>query len=103
MCLSFLFHTQTYKLYFTFAECSDYSRIVTSTISAIPLAINGQATTHKFTDCQVQATSLVVGGSKAKLGEFPHMVMIEKKKNYSFYYWSIVWKKMTIFHRFSLP
>lgn len=53
--------------------------MVTSTISAIPLAINGQATTHKVTDCQVQATSLVVGGSKAKLGEFPHMVMRRKK------------------------
>ncbi len=57
------------------SECSEYTKSVTSTVSALPLLINGQVTSQQVQSCSFAASTLIVGGTKALLGEYPHMVI----------------------------
>lgn len=58
-----------------FAECSEYAKLVTQTVSAVPLSITSQISSTEVPDCPKEAVELIVGGQKAALGEFPHMVI----------------------------
>ena len=73
-----------YKYYYFWtrvAECNEYARNVTATISAVPLSIDGQATVHQVSECRHEAVSLIVGGTKAELGEYPHMVRTHRHRH----------------------
>lgn len=56
-----------------FSECDEYSKLAESAAAFTVLTI--QTTVHKISipDCDY-TTGLIVGGQKAKHGEFPHMV-----------------------------
>lgn len=56
-------------------ECEEYSKTQTTTISALPLSIDDTAPKPVLKEiCSAKSIELIVGGSKAELGEFPHMV-----------------------------
>lgn len=47
---------------------------MTTTISALPLSIDTASKPVSIDVCDSKSIGLIVGGSKAELGEFPHMV-----------------------------
>lgn len=55
-------------------ECEEYSKSLTTTISALPLAIDTAPKPVSIEKCDTKSVGLIVGGTKAELGEFPHMV-----------------------------
>lgn len=55
-------------------ECEEYSRPLTTTISALPLSIDTSPKPVSVEKCTSKSVELIVGGTKAELGEFPHMV-----------------------------
>lgn len=56
-------------------ECEEYSKPLTSTISALPLQLNTVPKPVPIEKCSSKSVELIVGGTKAELGEFPHMVL----------------------------
>jgi hypothetical protein len=55
-------------------ECEEYSKALTTTISVLPLSIDAATKPVSIETCDSTGVGLIVGGSKAELGEFPHMV-----------------------------
>lgn len=55
-------------------ECEEYSKPLTTTISALPLSIDISPKPISIEKCGSKSVGLIVGGTKAELGEFPHMV-----------------------------
>lgn len=55
-------------------ECEEYSKTLTTTISALPLSIDTAPKPVSIERCDTKGIGLIVGGTKAELGEFPHMV-----------------------------
>jgi len=47
---------------------------LTTTVSALPLEIDTAPRPVSVEICDSKSVGLIVGGSKAELGEFPHMV-----------------------------
>ncbi|VVC36247.1 Serine proteases, trypsin family, serine active site,Peptidase S1, PA clan,Serine proteases, trypsin [Cinara cedri] len=58
-------------------KCEEYSKSLTTTISVLPLSIDDTAPKPVLKEkCNSKSIELIVGGTKAELGEFPHMVAI---------------------------
>ncbi|XP_050546255.1 serine protease Hayan-like [Daktulosphaira vitifoliae] len=58
-------------------KCEEYSKsFVTTTLSVLPLSINTSPKPVSVEKCDSKGVGLIVGGSKADLGEFPHMVAV---------------------------
>jgi hypothetical protein len=62
--------------WFFFAECDEYLEQVTRQLSYLPLTVDSRPVSIKVSDCDAGNVQLIVGGEEAKLGEFPHMVLI---------------------------
>ncbi|XP_044742119.1 serine protease snake-like [Chrysoperla carnea] len=57
-------------------KCAEYSRLVTNFIAPLPLLPNPEPTSVAIPKCNFDAISLIVGGTKAKAKEFPHMAAL---------------------------
>lgn len=56
------------------SECHEYSKAVTSTVSAVPLITHPEEISIDVVKCEYNGVPLIVGGSPASYGEFPFMV-----------------------------
>ncbi|XP_029342707.1 serine protease Hayan isoform X2 [Acyrthosiphon pisum] len=57
-------------------KCEEYSKTLRTTVSVLPLSIGTASKPVSIEKCGSKSVGLIVGGTKADLGEFPHMVAV---------------------------
>ncbi|KAL4121868.1 hypothetical protein QTP88_014291 [Uroleucon formosanum] len=57
-------------------QCDEYSKALRTTVSVLPLSIDTASKPVSIEKCDSKSVGLIVGGTKADLGEFPHMVAV---------------------------
>lgn len=57
-------------------QCMEYRKLLVSTVQAIPLVTNPKPITAEVAKCDKNSLPLIVGGTPAQPGEFPHMALL---------------------------
>uniref|UniRef100_A0A1B6CWC8 Peptidase S1 domain-containing protein n=2 Tax=Clastoptera arizonana TaxID=38151 RepID=A0A1B6CWC8_9HEMI len=57
-------------------KCDGYGKLVTRTVQALPLSLGADVVSLTIQKCEFNAAKLIVGGSNAESGEFPHMAAV---------------------------
>lgn len=55
-------------------ECTEFARLQTERVVALPLVPDPKPSVQHVQKCDTNSVPLVVGGSDARINEFPHMV-----------------------------
>ncbi|GLV39372.1 snake [Carabus blaptoides fortunei] len=57
-------------------KCTEYSKLLVRVVQAIPLVTNPEPITAVVPKCDYNSIPLIVGGTPAEPGEFPHMALV---------------------------